>query len=63
MTPTQQFDSYLFGDEFLKDACRGVAEAVAQARAAGLKVEGYASNPVKSEAEEHSSEPPAKSAG
>lgn len=37
MTPTQQFDSYFFDDEFLKDASRGVAEAVAQTRAAGLR--------------------------
>lgn len=60
MTPTQQFDSYFFGDEMLKDACRGVAEAIAQIRAAGLKVEGYAGQRLESEAGEYPSEVPSK---
>lgn len=55
MTTTPQFDRYFFGDELLQDACRGVAEAVAQTRAAGLTVEGCASQSesLKPDAEEH----------
>ncbi|MGA0571202.1 hypothetical protein ACO2Q9_10840 [Variovorax sp. VNK109] len=51
MTTTPQFDSYFFGDDLLTDARRGVAEAVAQTRAAGLKVEGYASHLERPDAE------------
>ena len=59
MTTTPQFDRYFFGDELLQDACRGVAKAVAQTRAAGLTVEGYASYScsLKSDAAERPSDP------
>ena len=40
-----QFDSYFFGDGLVDDARKGIAEAVARTRAAGLPVEGYASSP------------------
>lgn len=58
MTTTPQFDKYFLGDELLEDACRGVTEAVAQTRAAGLEVEGYASHSLNTEAGEPSTEAP-----
>lgn len=40
-----QFDHYFLGDGLMEDARKGVAEAIARTRAAGLPLEGYASNP------------------
>lgn len=45
MATATQFDSYFFGAGLVDDARKGVAEAVARTRAAGLPVEGYASSP------------------
>lgn len=45
MATATQFDSYFFGTGLVDDARKGVAEAVARTRAAGLPVEGYASSP------------------
>ena len=45
MATTTQFDSYFFGSGLVDDARKGVAQAVARTRAAGLPVEGYASSP------------------
>ena len=45
MATTTQFDSYFFGSGLVDDARKGVAQAVARTRAAGLLVEGYASSP------------------
>ncbi|MBS1943304.1 MAG: hypothetical protein JST38_20775 [Bacteroidetes bacterium] len=42
----QKFRSYALGGRLDSAARKGVAEAVATARAAGLQVEGYAANPV-----------------
>ncbi|MCL1961574.1 MAG: hypothetical protein FWG56_07355 [Desulfovibrionaceae bacterium] len=35
------FESYLFSDEFKRDADAAVADAIAESRALGLPVEGY----------------------
>lgn len=45
MATATQFDSYFFGNGLVDDARKGIAEAVARTRAAGLPVEGYASSP------------------
>ena len=39
MATTTQFDSYFFGSGLVDDARKGVAQAVARTRAAGLPVE------------------------
>ena len=40
-----QFDDYFFGGGLESAARKAVAEAVEQARAAGLPIEGHASSP------------------
>lgn len=53
MATTTQFDSYFFGSGLVDDARKGVAQAVARTRAAGLPVEGYASSSAVSDQPSH----------